>query len=71
MQEGKVTAVVKNWKNKNRMVFITYNDWGIMNTLDTVNKKMGKNKVKFAVQGSQNKSTSWRMERNTLSLLYD
>ena len=23
----------------------------IMNTLDTVNKKMGKNKVKFAVQG--------------------
>lgn len=42
----------------------------IMDTLDMVNKKMGKNKVKFAVQGYQNKSTSWQMDRNMLSPCY-
>jgi DNA polymerase V len=42
----------------------------IMNTLDTVNNKMGKNKLKFAVQGCPNKSASWHMERNMLSPCY-
>lgn len=42
----------------------------IMNTLDTVNNKMGKNKLKFAIQGCPNKSASWHMERNMLSPCY-
>jgi DNA polymerase V len=42
----------------------------IMDTLDTVNKKMGKNTVKFAVQGCQTQKTSWHMERNMLSPCY-
>jgi DNA polymerase V len=42
----------------------------LMSTLDTVNKKMGKSKLKFAVQGFPNKSTSWQMERNMLSPCY-
>ncbi|MFC5537337.1 DUF4113 domain-containing protein [Rhodocytophaga aerolata] len=29
-----------------------------------------KNKLTFAVQGCQNKSTSWQMERNMLSPYY-
>lgn len=42
----------------------------IMTALDDVNKKMGKNTVKLAVQGYQNKSTGWQMERNMLSPCY-
>lgn len=42
----------------------------IMKAVDGVNKKMGRNTIKFAVQGYQNSSTSWQMERNRLSPCY-
>jgi DNA polymerase V len=42
----------------------------VSHTLDKVNKKMGRNTVKYAVQGTQTKVAGWHMERNKLSPCY-
>jgi DNA polymerase V len=42
----------------------------VMNVCDKVNRKMGRNKVRFAVQNFTSKDAAWKMERNHLSPCY-